>query len=97
MRNSALPAEKSAGTEDVLTALPSDAHRLGIDCEGAVHYFSRIAETVAVIASDDTVQWESLAQRPLQAWISYVADERGWETLRYVDAFADLFDRLEVA
>jgi len=36
------------------------------------------------------------AQSPLETWIDYVADERGWETLQYVKSFVDLFDRVEV-
>jgi len=97
MTQSTRPAQKPAGASDVLIDLPSDALRLGVDSEGATHHYSRIAGTVAVVEVDGGVHRTDLEDRPLEMWIDYVADERGWETLRYVESFVELFDRVEVA
>lgn len=97
MTQSTRPAQKPAGASDVSIDLPSDALRLGVDSEGATHYYSRIAGTVAVIETDGGVHRTELEERPLETWIDFVADERGWETLHYVESFVDLFARVEVA
>ena len=97
MTQSARPAQKPAGASDVSIDLPSDALRLGVDSEGATHHYSRIAGTVAVIETDGGVHRTELEERPLETWIDFVADERGWETLQYADSFIELFDRVEVA
>ena len=97
MTQSARPAQKPAGASDVSIDLPSDALRLGVDSEGATHHYSRIAGTVAVVEMDGDVHRIDLEERPLETWIDYVADERGWETLHYVESFVDLFARVEVA
>jgi hypothetical protein len=97
MTQSARPAQKPAGASNVSIDLPSDALRLGVDSEGATHHYSRIAGTVAVVETDGGVHRTDLEEQLLETWIDYVADERGWETLRYVDSFVELFDRLEVA
>jgi len=97
MTQSARPAQKPAGTIDAPIDLPSDALRLGVDSEGATHHYSRIAGTVAIVETDGNVHRTDLEERPLETWIDYVADERGWKTLRYADSFVELFDRVEVA
>ena len=97
MTQSTRPAQKPAGASDVSIDLPSDALRLGVDSEGATHHYSRIAGTVTVVEVDGGVHRTDLEDRPLEMWIDFVADERGWETLRYVESFVELFDRVEVA
>ena len=97
MTQSTRPAQKPAGASDVSIDLPSDTIQLGVDSEGATHHYSRIAGVVAVVETDGSVHKTELKGRPLETWIDFVADERGWETLRYVDSFVELFDRLEVA
>ena len=88
-------SEKNA--DGAPSELPTDALRLGVDEAGAIHYFSRIADTVVVVDIDGTVeQKQELGNRPLPEWIDYVEAERGWVDLRYADSLGDLIvDALE--
>lgn len=78
--------KKKEGTDP-----PSDATKLGVDGEGSTHYYSRIADAVAVQAPSGTVERrESLEDRQLATWIAYVDDKRGWSELNYAESFGDI-------
>lgn len=96
MSNMTSPAEKHADTTAELIDLPSDTLLLGTDDVGTDHYYSRIANIVVTVDTDGTTQREDLGDRPLQHWIAYVDEKRGWKTLQYVESIVDLFATVEV-
>ena len=77
--------------DDASIDFPSDATKLGVDGEDSTHYYSRIADAVAVQTPNGTVERrESLEDRKLATWIVYVDDKRGWRDLNYAESFADI-------
>ncbi|NLV08180.1 hypothetical protein GOC83_18820 [Haloarcula rubripromontorii] len=54
---------------------------LGIDGEGAAHYWDSYEFAVAVVVSDAQAEKVKLAETPhetLAGWCEYTQDERGW-------------------
>ncbi|WP_420182865.1 hypothetical protein ACNO8S_16390 (plasmid) [Haloarcula sp. KBTZ06] len=54
---------------------------LGVDGEGAAHYWDSYEFAVAVVATDDQAEKVPLAETPyetLAGWCEYTQDERGW-------------------
>ena len=80
--------------------LPSDATKLGVDGNGAAHYYSRIANEVFVSERDGTTRTFDLDATPCDGpsdWTDHVHAQRGdWRDLRYRDgnAFAHLAKQL---
>lgn len=80
--------------------LPSDTNKLGVDGNGAAHYYSRIANEVFVAESDDSTRTFDLDNTPcdvLSEWVGHVETQRGeWRDLRYHDgeAFARLVQEI---
>ncbi|AAV44323.1 unknown (plasmid) [Haloarcula marismortui ATCC 43049] len=89
MSKSASPTGKSVGTTD---AHPQERTArelltqgrplfLGVDGEGAAHYWDSYEFAVAVVATDDQAEKVPLAETPyetLAGWCEYTQDERGW-------------------
>jgi hypothetical protein len=89
MSKSASPTSKSVGTTD---AHPQERTArelltqgrplfLGVDGEGAAHYWDSYEFAVAVVASDDRAEKVALADTPFETlaeWCEYTQDERGW-------------------
>ena len=70
---------------------------LGVDGDGAEHRFDRCRHTVYVVGANDAIEHvEQLRPGQLPAWVSFVADRRGWRDCRYRDAdpFAALAEQL---
>ena len=98
MSKSDAPAQISAGTITVQFDLPSDTTRLGTDSEHASHYYSRITNTVFIETATGQAIKQELGDKKLSTWVTYVADERGWDDLRYAESFVEILaDTLEVA
>ena len=89
MIKSASPTSKFVGTTD---AHPQERTArelltqgrplfLGVDGEGAAHYWDSYEFAVAVIATDGDAEKVELADTPfetLAGWCEYTNDERGW-------------------
>jgi len=89
MSKSASPTSKSVGTTE-----PNPQERtarelltqgrplfLGVDSEGAAHYWDSYEFAVAVVARDNHAEKVPLAETPyktLAGWCEYTQDERGW-------------------
>ena len=89
MSKSASPTSKSVGTTE-----PNPQERtarelltqgrplfLGVDGEGAAHYWDSYEFAVAVVATKDRAEKVELAETPyktLAGWCEYTQDERGW-------------------
>jgi hypothetical protein len=88
MSKSASPTSKSVGTTDAhpqeRTArelLTQDPLFLGLDGEGAAHYWDSYEFAVAVVATDGDAEKVELSETPfgtLARWCEYTNDERGW-------------------
>ena len=64
---------------------------LGTDGTGAVHHHSAYDDRVVVVAADGSIERTvDLADRRISAWIAYVDDRRGWDSLRYRESFAEI-------
>mgnify|MGYP007116985557 CR=1 FL=1 len=75
------PPQHQDGTEPRTTdhQLPTDALRVGVDSEGATHYYSRIDETMFVIMPDRSVETEHVTPgERFNAWLQFVEARRGW-------------------
>jgi hypothetical protein len=89
MSKSASPTSKSVGTTD---AHPQERTArelltqgrplfLGIDGEGAAHYWDSYEFAVAVVTRDGQAERVELADTPyetLAGWCEYTQDKRGW-------------------
>ncbi|MDQ2074750.1 hypothetical protein RBH20_19675 [Haloarcula sp. H-GB4] len=89
MSKSASPTSKSVGTTD---AHPEERTArelltqgrplfLGVDGEGAAHYWDSYEFAVAVVATDDNAEKVELSETPFETlaqWCEYTKDERGW-------------------
>lgn len=89
MSKSASPTSKSVGTTDthpqkrIARELLTQGHPLflGVDGEGAAHYWDSYEFAVAVVATEDRAEKVTLAETPyetLAGWCEYTQDERGW-------------------
>jgi len=66
---------------------PTDVTKLGVDAEGDIHHYSRIASNVYVLNLDgELVREETVEGRDLPRWIGYVDTKRGWASLNYADS-----------
>lgn len=73
--------------------MPSDKITLGVDGDGSVHHFSRIADRVVVCDSAGAIEQIvdlSDDSRNLSGWVAFVAERRGWDDLNYADSFGDI-------
>lgn len=63
----------------------SDRYALGIDADGNVHYHKRGGDVIRVVDPEagEQVHIQHLDGRPVEDWIDYVADQAGWDDLRY--------------
>ena len=89
MSKSASPTSKSVGTTD---AHPQERNArelltqsrplfVGVDGEGAAHYWDSYEFAVAVVATKDHAEKVELADTPyetLAGWCGYTQDKRGW-------------------
>jgi len=89
MSKSATPTSKSVGTADahpqerIARELLTQGRPLflGVDGEGAAHYWDSYEFAVAVVATDGQAEKVELADTPfetLAGWCEYTQDERGW-------------------
>jgi len=89
MSKSASPTSKSVGTTDahpqerIARELLTQGRPLfvGVDGEGAAHYWDSYEFAVAVVATNGQVEKVELAETPyetLAGWCEYTHDERGW-------------------
>ena len=86
-------ALKHTGSHDCRDALESldRPNTLGTDATGAVHHHSAYDDRVVVVAADGSIERTvDLADRRISAWIAYVHDRRGWDSLRYRESFAEI-------
>jgi len=71
--------------EGIAAQLAHDAHYLGTDGTGAIHYWSRYARTVYVVDAGEVESW-AFAETPLSTltdWLAHVESKRGpWEDHR---------------
>lgn len=75
----AIHATTAAQKKTIDTDFPSDATRVGVDDEGATHYYSRIRQTMFVIAADRSVETHDVTPgKRFNAWLSFIEQERGW-------------------
>ncbi|AEM58880.1 hypothetical protein HISP_17760 (plasmid) [Haloarcula hispanica N601] len=95
MSKSASPTSKSVGTTDahpqerIARELLTQGRPLflGVDGEGAAHYWDSYEFAVAVVVSEDHAEKVALAETPyetLAGWCEYTQDERGWAVGPYV-------------
>ena len=57
---------------------------LGVDGFGMHHHYAAVSETVHVVDPDEgRTHTESVAGRPVEDWMAYVADKRGWRRKEY--------------
>jgi len=89
MSKSATPTTKPVGTtelnpqERTARELLTQGYPLflGVDGEGAAHYWDSYEFAVAVVATEDHAEKVPLAETPyetLAGWCEYTQDERGW-------------------
>jgi hypothetical protein len=77
-------------SRDALESLDRPA-TLGTDATGAVHHHSAYDDRVVVVAADGGIERTfDLSDRRLSAYIAFVAEERGWDTLNYAETFGDV-------
>lgn len=53
---------------------------VGTDGEGAHHCYNTRREEIVVVRDGRREHAQALDGRPVEDWIEYVADRRGWET-----------------
>lgn len=70
---------------------------VGTDREGAQHVYRTTDETVHVIQNGERELVQSVQAHGIEAWLAYVADERGWADCRFTDGLADMMGRAGVA
>ena len=70
--------------------LPADAVSLGVDRDGAIHLFSRSTNMVTVIDTADRVEQYELRFYSVVAWVTVIAQERGWRTLHEAEMFVEI-------
>lgn len=80
-----------------IDAIPETAAVLGIDSADRPHLFAHRHGRTAIWVLDpagDTCEHFLATERPLSAWVAFVADRTGWRVRHHVEkpAGADLFD-----
>ena len=84
------PHKYEGPTRDALDSLDRP-NCLGTDADGCVHHHSPYDGRVVVVTPDgDIGHVEALGERDVEAWIAYVAAERGWASLNYRESFAEI-------
>lgn len=56
---------------------------LGRDKAGCFHHYISHTETVFVIEGGEVAQTEDISRRPVDDWMAYVSDRRGWASKKY--------------
>jgi uncharacterized protein YktB (UPF0637 family) len=70
---------------------------LGTDSEGAVHTYRTADETVIVVADGGRKHVADVADRPVDDWMAFVRQERGWADEQYGVGLVDMLQqRVEV-
>ncbi|MHC3382091.1 hypothetical protein [Haloarcula sp. H-GB5] len=108
MSKSATPTSKCVGTteehpqERTARELLTQGRPLflGVDGEGAAHYWDSYEFAVAIVARDGQGETVALADTPydtLKGWCNYTEDERGWTVGPHVGGSLvdDLAQRVE--
>lgn len=90
------PELQNSGTTDEGTAadrLPNDVLPLGVDGEDSAHLYTRREHTVVVETPSGRIEQRiELEDRPLEDWVAFVDEKRGWATLNYASCFADVLE-----
>lgn len=60
--------------------LTQDPLFLGVDGEGAAHYWDSYEWAVAVVSDTDAQKHSLPRSKTLAEWCEHVRDKRGWET-----------------
>jgi hypothetical protein len=86
-------SEKRTGTKT--NPRPSRI-KIGTDGEGAEHFYMTTTEAVIVIDGGERVHRANLDEdNPIEQWVTFVGDRRGWRNQRLYETFADaLEDRI---
>lgn len=66
---------------------------LGTDAAGATHHYHTPTETVHVVRDGTREHVELLCGRPVDEWIMFVREVRGWADRQYGLGIADLVER----
>lgn len=93
MTTKAPRANKGIGSYDSRDALESldRPQTLGTDETGAVHHHSPYDDRVVVVSADGRIEKTfDLTDRRLSAYLAFVDEQRGWETLRYKETFGEI-------
>jgi len=68
-----------------------DCPRIGIDRSGACHYHDELQDRILVTQDGDVTHVEDLDGRPVDHWIEFVRDQRGWASCFWsADAIASV-------
>jgi len=93
-----MQANETTTQKDIATDHCHDAWLVGIDAEGASHYWSQYFETIIVVDGTDATVYE-LADTPcteLGDWRRHVANKRGWRDCRIGGSIlGDLMEAVE--
>jgi len=64
---------------------------LGTDAAGATHHHSAYDDRVVVVAEDGRIERTfDLSDRKLSAYVAFVDDQRGWDSLNYAESFGEI-------
>jgi len=69
--------------------------RLGTDATGASHVYRTTDETVHVVIDGEREHVADVADRPVDDWMAFIRDRRGWATERYGVGLVDMLARAE--
>jgi len=87
MATNARSSEKSTVTKT--NPRPSRI-KIGTDGEGAEHFYMTATETVVVVQDGERTIRQSLDEdNPIEKWVTFVGDRRGWEDQRLYESFGD--------
>jgi hypothetical protein len=90
MATNAPRALKHTGSHDALESLDRP-QTLGTDTEGATHHHSAYDDRVVVVAEDGRIERTfDLSGRKLSAYVAFVDDQRGWDSLHYAESFGEI-------
>jgi hypothetical protein len=77
-------------SRDALDALDRP-NTLGTDRTGATHHHSPYDDRVVVVAESGAIEDTfDTSDRRLAAYIAFVDERRGWETLHYAESFGEI-------
>ena len=83
-------AYKNRGSHDALESLDRP-ETLGTDATGAVHHHSAYDDRVVVVDAAGAIERTfDLSDRKLSAYVAFVDDKRGWESLHYAESFGEI-------